>query len=62
MFAEFLMPAHRHQLGSSATYPIEQRYSTLAALLVRVGISPLRRCALHAHCIAAHSGTSNGRI
>ncbi|MFM8898557.1 MAG: hypothetical protein ACKOF9_01230 [Burkholderiales bacterium] len=37
---------------------IEPRCGTLAALLFLVGISPLRRLALPAHRIAAHSGAS----
>jgi hypothetical protein len=42
----------------NATRPIEPRYGTLAALLLLVGISPLRHHALPAHRIAAHSGVS----
>lgn len=62
MFAEFLMPVHSHGCGNSATHPIERRYSTLAALLLLVGTSPLRRRALPTRCITAHSGASNRRI
>jgi len=43
VFVEFLMLAHDHRLGDSATHPIELRYGTLAALLLLVGVSPLRR-------------------
>jgi len=49
-------------MGENATQPIEPRYGTLAALLLLVGISPLRRHALPAHRIAAHSSVSNYRI
>ena len=31
---------HPHLLGESATYPIEPRYGTLAALLRLAGMSP----------------------
>jgi len=61
MFVEFFPPAHHHHLSENATQPIEPRYGTLAALLLLVGISPLRRRALPAHPIAAHSGTSHCR-
>ena len=47
-------------MGENATQPIELRYGTLAALLL--GISPLRRRALPAHPITAHSVASNYRI
>ena len=55
-------PACLHPRGENATQPIEPRYGTLAALLLLVGISPLRRRVLPAHCIAAHSAVSNYRI
>lgn len=42
----------------SATHPIELRSGALAALLLHVGISPLRRRALPSHRCAAHSGAS----
>ncbi len=59
MFFGFLIPAHDHHLGDSATHPIEPRCCTLAALLLVVGISPLPRRALSAHRIAAQSAASN---
>ena len=59
---EISLPACLHPRGENATQPIEQRYGTLAALLLLVGISPLRRRALPAHRIAAHSSVSNYRI
>ena len=55
-----------HLLGESATHPIEPRCGTLAGLqavlLLLAGMSPQRRRALPAHCIAAHSGASNCRF
>ena len=51
-----------HLLGDSAAHPIEQRWRSLAALLVRAGMSSPRRHALPANAIAAHSGASNGRF
>jgi hypothetical protein len=62
MSIEISLPAHLHPLGESATPPIEPRYGTLAALLLLVGISPLRRRALPSHRIAAQSAASNCRI
>ena len=62
MFAEFLMPVHGHGWGDSATHPIERRNSTLAALLLLAGLSPLRRRDLPAQRFTAHSGASNHRI
>jgi len=59
---EIPLPADHHPLGENATQPIEPHYGTLAALLLLVGISPLRRRALPAHRIAAHSAVSNYRI
>ena len=59
---EISLPACLHPRGENATQPIEQRYGTLAALLLLVGISPLRRRALPAHRITAHSAVSNYRI
>jgi hypothetical protein len=59
---EISLPACLHAMGENATQPIEPRYGTLAALLLLVGISPLRRRALPAHRIAAHSSASNYRI
>ena len=49
-------------MGENATQPIEPRYGTLAALLLLVGISPLRRHALPVHRIAADLSASNYRI
>jgi hypothetical protein len=46
------------QFVPSATHPIELRYRLLSALLLLVGISPPRRCALPAHRNTAHSGAS----
>ncbi len=59
MFVEISLPAGPHPMGENATQPIEPRYGTLAVLLLLVGISPLRRHALPAHRIAAHSSASN---
>jgi hypothetical protein len=55
MSIEIALPARHHHLGENATQPIEPCYGTLAALLLLVGKSPLRRCALPSHRIAAHS-------
>ena len=55
MSIEFALPARHHPVGVSATQPIAPRYGTLAALLLLVGKSPLRRRALPSHRIAAHS-------
>ncbi|MGS0754193.1 hypothetical protein ACVBEH_05295, partial [Roseateles sp. GG27B] len=55
MSIEIFLPTYLHPLGESATQPIEPRYGTLAALLLLVGKSPLRRRALPSHRIAAHS-------
>jgi len=49
-------------LGESATRPIAPRCGTLAALLLLAGTSPLRRHALSAHRITAHSAMSNCRF
>ena len=62
MPVEIFLPACHLLVGENATQPIEPRYGTLAALLLLVGISPLRRRALPAHHIAAHSAASNYRI
>ena len=62
MPVEIFLSASHHPTGENATQPIEPRYGTLAALLLLVGISPLRRRALPAHRIAAHSAVSNYRI
>ncbi|HEX5738396.1 MAG TPA: hypothetical protein VFY22_07800 [Hydrogenophaga sp.] len=51
-----------HLLGEGATDPIEPPGSTLAALLLLAGRSPLRRRALPAHSLTAHSGPSNCRF
>ena len=59
MHTEISPPACFHPLGENATQPIESHYGTLATLLLLVGISPLRRHALPAHRIAAHSSASN---
>ena len=59
---EISLPACLHPRGENATQPIEPRYGTLAALLLLVGISPLRRRALPAHRIVAHSAVSYYRI
>ena len=56
------LPASHHLMGKNATQSIEPRYATLAALLLLVGISTLRRRALPVHRIAAHSSVSNYRI
>jgi hypothetical protein len=56
------LPEGRHPIGENATQPIEPRYGTLAVLLLLVGISPLRRCALPVHRIAAQSAVSNYQI
>jgi hypothetical protein len=53
---------HPHRLGESATRPIAPRCGTLAALLLLAGMSPLRRHALPAHRITAHSAVSNCRF
>ena len=62
MPTEISPPACFHPTSENATQPIEPRYGTLAALLLLVGISPLRRRALPTHRIAAHSAVSNYRI
>ena len=59
---EISLPTCLHPTGENATQPIEPRYGTLAALLLLLGISPLRRRALPAHRIAAHSAAYNYRI
>ncbi len=59
---EVSLPAAYYLMGENATQPIEPRYGTLAALLLLVGISPLRRRVLLPHRIAAHSAESNYRI
>ncbi|HEX5737469.1 MAG TPA: hypothetical protein VFY22_03070 [Hydrogenophaga sp.] len=51
-----------HHKGESATDPIEPPGSALAALLLLAGSSPLRRRALPAHPLTAHSGLSNCRF
>jgi len=62
MPVEISLSASHHPTGKNATQPIEPRYGTLTALLLLVGISPLRRRALPAHRIATHSAASNYRI
>ena len=62
MSTEFALHAHHHQLSESATQPIEPHCGTLVALLLLVGIGPLRRRALPAHRIAAHSAAFNHQI
>jgi hypothetical protein len=59
---EISLSACHHPAGENAAQPIEPRYGTLTALLLLVGISPLRRRALPAHRIAAHSAAPNYRI
>ncbi len=49
-------------MNEGATDPIEPPGSALAALLLLAGISPLRRRALPAHSLTAHSGPSNCRF
>ncbi|HEX5738317.1 MAG TPA: hypothetical protein VFY22_07390 [Hydrogenophaga sp.] len=51
-----------HHMGESATDPIEPPASALAALLLLAGSSPLRRHALPAPPLTAHSGLSNCRF
>ena len=51
-----------HQLGDSATHPIEPPWRARAALLLLAGTSPQRRRALPAHPMTAHSGASNCRF
>lgn len=46
-------------MGESATNPIAPPGSALAALFLLAGMSPLRRRALPAHPLTAHSGLSN---
>ena len=60
-YCQISLSASLHPTGENATQPIEPHYGTLAALLLLVGISPLRRRALPAHRIAAHSAASNYR-
>ena len=55
MSIEISLPARHHPWGENTTQPIAPRYGTLSALLLLVGISPLRRRALPSHRIAAHS-------
>jgi hypothetical protein len=62
MSIEISLPAPVRPLRENATQPIAPRYGTLAALLLLVGISPLRRRALPSHRIAAHSAAFNYRI
>jgi hypothetical protein len=62
MSIEFALLGRHHHLGESATQPIEPRYGTLSALLLLVGISPLRRHALPSHRITAYSAASSCRI
>ncbi len=61
MPTEISLPGCLDPMDENATQPIEPHYGTLAALLLLVGISPLRRRALPAHRIAAHSAASNYR-
>jgi hypothetical protein len=61
-YCEISLSASLHPTGENATQPIEPRYGTLAVLLLLVGISPLRRRALPAHRIVAHSAVSYYRI
>jgi hypothetical protein len=62
MSIDISLPARYHPLGENAMQPIEPHYGTLAALLLLVGISPLRRSTLPTHRIAAQSAASNCRI
>ena len=62
MSIEISLPARLHLLGELVMQPIEPRYGTLAALLLLVGRSPLRRRALPSHRITSHSAASNCRI
>ncbi|MBP8144307.1 hypothetical protein [Pseudorhodoferax sp.] len=60
--AEISAYEHPHRLAESATRPIAPRCGTLAALFLLAGMSPLRRHALPAHRITAHSAVSNYRF
>lgn len=51
-----------HLVGQSATGPTEPPGRALAALLLLAGSSPLRRRALPAHTLTAHSDLSNCRF
>jgi len=51
-----------HHKGVGATDPMELPGRTLAALFLLAGSSPLRRRALPAHPLTAHSGPSNCRF
>ena len=62
MYIEFSTYDCIYRFGERATHPIAPRYGTLAALLLLVGTSSLRRRVLPAHRIAAHSGVFNCRI
>jgi hypothetical protein len=62
MNTEHLGHEEAHLMGEGATDPIELPGSTLAALLFLAGSSPLRRRALPAHSLTAHSGPSNCRF
>ena len=48
-----------HQLGESATHPIEPPCGALGALLVLAGMSLPRPRAFPPHPMTAHSGVSN---
>jgi len=50
---------HHHPMGDSATHPMEPLTTRLAALLLLVDRSPLRRRAYPDTSPAAHSGASN---
>lgn len=59
MNTEFLDHEEARLMIERATGPIEPLGSVLAALLFFAGMRPLRRCALPAHPLTAHSGLSN---
>jgi len=59
MNTEILDHERAHLMGECATDPIEPPGSALPALLLLAGRSPLRRRALPAHPLTAHSGPSN---
>jgi hypothetical protein len=51
-----------HQMGESATHPIEPPWGALAALRLKAGRGLLPRRALPAHPMTTHSGAFNYRI
>ncbi len=59
MDTEILDHEGAHLMGEGATDPIEPPGSALAALLLLAGRSPLRRRALPALPLTAHSDPSN---